>query len=183
MIPEFIKSRIEIKFGKPVKYPKDCNALAAHISKHCNQTISTSTIKRLYGMVNSVQQPRLFTLDLIAQYAGFNDWKTALNEDVLNENSFFENNAQIIIAALQENSTIKIKYSPDRIIRLKYIGNNQFKVLESTKSKLLENDILTILRLELAFPLVCENVIRAEKDLGKFIGGEKEGILHLALEH
>jgi hypothetical protein len=182
MIPEFIKSRIEIKFGKPVKYPKDCNALAAHISKHCNQPISTSTIKRLYGMVNSIQQPRLFTLDLIAQYAGLNDWRSALNEDVLNETSFFESNSQIIISTLQQNNIIKIKYSPDRILRLIYIGNNKFKVIKSTKSKLQIDDILTILRLELAYPLVCENVIRSEKELGKFIGGEKEGILFLGID-
>lgn len=182
MVPEFIKNRIEIKFGKSVKYPKDCEVLAAAISKDCGEKISASTMKRLFGMIKGVNQPRAYTLDIVAQYAGFDCWQSALNGDLLNENSYFESCDQIVIANLKKKQIVKLKYSPDRILKMTYQGNNEFKVVESSKSKLLAGDIITILRLESTFPLVCEKVVREGRNLGKFIGGEKEGILYLSIE-
>jgi hypothetical protein len=65
---------------------------------------------------------------------------------------------------------------------MKYNGDNIFQVTESIKSKLQKDDLLKILRLELAYPLVCENVNRNGKDLGKFVGGQEEGIVVLNIE-
>ena len=67
MLSEIIKQKIEERFGKAVRYPKDCEALALVISQDCNERVSASTVKRLYGFVSGVEQPRRFTLDLIAQ--------------------------------------------------------------------------------------------------------------------
>jgi hypothetical protein len=66
MLSEIIKQKIEERFGKAVRYPKDCEALASIISSVCNERVSASTLKRLYGFVKGVEQPRQFTLDLIA---------------------------------------------------------------------------------------------------------------------
>jgi hypothetical protein len=42
--------------------------------------VSASTLKRLYGFVKGVEQPRQFTLDLIAQYIDFPDWDALINK-------------------------------------------------------------------------------------------------------
>ena len=63
-----------------MRYPKDCEALASIISSVCNERVSASTLKRLYGFVKGVEQPRQFTLDLIAQYIDFPDWDALINK-------------------------------------------------------------------------------------------------------
>lgn len=182
VVPEFIKNRIEIKFGKLVKYPKDCEALAVSISKDRGENISASTMKRLFGMIKIANHPRAYTLDIIAQYAGFKNWESAINGDLLNENACFESCEQIIIRNLQKGQLINLAYGSDRILKIEYLGKNEFKILESHNSKLLFGDTVTILRLEASFPMVCESVVRDGQNIGKFISEDKEGILNLSVE-
>lgn len=77
ILPE-IKRLIENRFGRPILYSKDCEALAVSIKKYCNQTISATTLKRLFGFATELHAPRLFTLDVIANYCGYSDWKNML---------------------------------------------------------------------------------------------------------
>jgi hypothetical protein len=79
MLSKIIKDMLEEKFGQPVRYPKDCEALAAEISTTCKQRISASTIKRLYGFVQNIEQPRLYTLDVISNYLGYSYWENLLS--------------------------------------------------------------------------------------------------------
>ena len=83
MIPELLKNRIEIKLGRAIKYPKDCIALAIEINKLCNEKISQTTLLRFFGLINEPCNPRQHTLDVIAQYAGFECWRDLINEDYL----------------------------------------------------------------------------------------------------
>lgn len=78
MIPDAILKKIEARFGKPIRYSKDCEALAYSINKISADRISATTLKRLLGFAKSIEQPRLFTLDLIATYVGYNDWSSLL---------------------------------------------------------------------------------------------------------
>ena len=182
MLPEVIKNRIELKFGKAVRYPKDCEALAMAISKQVDEKISSTTILRLFGMIKNETKPRLFTLDLIAQYIGLTTWEDAIAEGNLSDNSYFENIDKVIVSALKPKQIVNLKYHPDRKVRMEYQGDHCFLIVESDKSKLLQGDIANILRLDLTYPLVCENVIRNGKDMGKFIGGNEEGVIYLSIE-
>jgi hypothetical protein len=182
MIPEFLKSRIELKYGKDIKYPKDCDGLAAEISKCCNANISSTTLKRLFGIIELKNQPRLYTLDIVAEYAGFKSWKAALEGDALNENSYFESCNRIIVKNLMANQQIKIQYKPNRILKLRYKENSHFVVIYAENCKLDVNDEVVIFQLEIGYPLVCEKVMRNSIDLGSYVGGKEGGITQLIVE-
>jgi hypothetical protein len=182
MIPEFLKSRIEMRFGKSIRYSKDCEALAASISKHCGEKISATTLMRIFGLMKSSTKPRLYTLDLIAQYSGFENWDAAINDNLLSDNSYFDTIDKIVVNSLKKNQIIHIRYAPDRILTLEYQGDMNFLVREAQNSKLHPGDLVQILRIECLFPLVCEHVIREGKDLGKFIGGKEGGIQNISVE-
>jgi len=182
MIPAFLKNRIEIRFGKPIRYSKDCDALATSISKHCGEKISATTIMRLFSLMKSDSKPRLFTLDLIAQYAGFESWDAAINDGHLCENPSLDKSENLIISTLHINQIINIKYSPDRALKLAYLGNMDFEVKQSQNSKLQIGDIIKVLRLESTYPFVCENVRRKGKDLGEYVGGKEDGIQQVSIE-
>ncbi len=78
MIPNAIRNKIESRFGKPIRYSKDCEALAYSINKNSSDRISATTLKRLLGFAKNIEQPRLFTLDLIATYVGDSNWSSLL---------------------------------------------------------------------------------------------------------
>jgi hypothetical protein len=182
MLPECIKIRIELKFGSAVRYPKDCQALSASILTIVDEKISPTTLMRLFGIVkNGPSKPRLFTLDLIAQYIGFKTWHEALNEGEFPYNSCLGQIDQVFIPSLNIGTQILVKYSQDCCLHMEYLGENEFKITNSEKSKLIYNDIIRILRLDLTFPIVCENVTRNGIKMGKFISRIDEVITHLSI--
>ena len=76
--PEILEllTRVEEKYAKPLKTSNDFNALAFHLKHRCNEFISPSTLKRLWGYVDYPHTPRLQTLDSLSHYLGFNDFNT-----------------------------------------------------------------------------------------------------------
>lgn len=78
MITAAIRQKIEARFGKPIRYSKDCEGLAISINKSCHERVSVTTLKRLLGFAKCVDHPRLYTLDVIAAYIGYKDWSSLL---------------------------------------------------------------------------------------------------------
>ncbi len=78
MITTTIRNKIEARYGRPLRYSKDCDGLASSINKSCNERVSVTTIKRLFGFAKSVEQPRLYTLDIISAYLGYKDYSSML---------------------------------------------------------------------------------------------------------
>ena len=78
MLSEAIKKDIEERFGSQIAYPKDCEALAEDISEKCNKRISSSTLKRLWGFHQSVNEPRMYTMDILANYLRHDNWSSYL---------------------------------------------------------------------------------------------------------
>ena len=172
MIPEFLRIRIEMRFGKPIRYAKDCEALASAVSKFCNEKISATTIMRLFSILKSKTKPRLFTLDLVSQYAGFDSWEAAVNNSDLNEDYHAGQIDKLAFNSLHLNQIVKIKY----------LGSLDFETTMVKNSKLHVGDILTILCIQHNFPFICENVTRQGKELGKYIGGKAGKVLDISIE-
>ena len=176
MLSKIIKDMLEEKFGQPVRYPKDCEALAAEISTTCKQRISASTIKRLYGFVQNIEQPRLYTLDVISNYLGYSYWEnllTSLNTQPKSSNETIE---QLISTELEKDTLVEIGYEPHRIIGLKFIGNNQFEAIHSSDSKILKGDLISFQHANLHYPLLIIEIIRSEKNIGQYLAGSVSGV-------
>jgi len=162
MLTEFLKSKIAFQFGKSVRYPKDCEALAAAISKFCNENISASTLMRIYNIRKSSLQPRQFTLDILSQYIGYSCWKEA--------SSTYD------CSNFKEGDIIQICFATGNALFLSYKENNFFRVVNADQTKLQNNDLIHIAQLELNYPLIAEKVLRKGVDLGAFIGAKEDKI-------
>lgn len=80
MLTPEIRDKLEARFGRPIRYSKDCEALALSIEHTCKERISATTLKRLFGFAKNIDNPRLFTLDLLAIYVGYPDWSSLLTD-------------------------------------------------------------------------------------------------------
>lgn len=68
----FIK--ICVKAGFPIRTKQDCRKVSELIEKEGHNAISESTLYRLFLLKENATIPYLHTLNVLAQYCGFDDW-------------------------------------------------------------------------------------------------------------
>lgn len=69
-----LKDTVVETFGRTLDAPTDFDALSSEIQNKTGETISPSTLKRLYGYIKPATTPRPSTLSTLARYAGFAGW-------------------------------------------------------------------------------------------------------------
>lgn len=176
---KIIKDKIEDKFGAEIRYAKDCDVLAEIISNETKQPISGSTLKRFFGIIPGVNEPRLYTLDLISKYIGYKNYDDFADHIQKNQASKFETCKEININNLKAREKIKFEYEPERLVIAEYESNSQFRIIESVNSKLQVNDVVKFNQIVLNYPLFINEVIRENKNLGGFTAGTISGITSL----
>ena len=181
MLSPIIKEHIERRLGSSVRYHSDCESLSFDIEKVTNQKVSTNTLKRLFGFIVGVSEPRLYTLDSIALYLGFSNWDVYLMSLDQSGNSGFNSLQEINIATLEISAIVQFNYEPDRLVQVKYEGENRFKVIAVKLSKLKEGDLLEITHFVLKYPLIILSVVRDGSNMGRFTAGKVGGLSGLKI--
>jgi hypothetical protein len=176
MLSKIIRVRIEQKFGQEVRYSKDCEVLANEISNNTTKKISASTVKRLFGLAKGVEEPRLYTMDALAVYLGYKNYDELLIEFKSANSSEFEIVEEIRVDTLNKNTQLILHYEPNRRIKLRYLGNSKFELLEVVNSKLKESDVIVVGHIVRNYPLFLSNVIRQEKNLGSYTAAKISGV-------
>jgi len=67
--------KIEDKVGRQMYRPKDFEYLSTCIFDKLHASVSPSTLKRLWGYVPTSSMPRESTLDILAQFLDYDNWK------------------------------------------------------------------------------------------------------------
>ncbi len=75
--PSYNKLIEEVRreFGRSIAGTSDYDELSLSIQEKTGRTLSTSTIKRLFGYVRYDSAPRMNTLNILAAYTGCKDWE------------------------------------------------------------------------------------------------------------
>lgn len=179
MLPKKVINDIVITYGKPIRYPSDCEEISRDISAKTGNPISVNTMKRLLGFISEEREPRLYTLDLIAKYLGFNNWDVYLMSIKESGNSEFGKIEEINVADLQANDKIEFHYSPDRMVVARFLGEGMFEVIKAENSKLVVGDQFEAKQFFINYPLYVNDVIRNGHHLGSFTAGKVSGITML----
>ncbi len=167
------------KSNHKLRIPADCEYLALDIESITGERISVNTIKRLTGFLSDSRTPRLQTLDIVARYLGYESWfELRIEDEHFSNSSFDENRDELTVTNLSNGDRIEVRYSPGRILVLRYIGNGHFIVEKSEYSKLLIGDDITLTHFVQGFPLLVSDVCRDGKSLGAFTGGTFQGITY-----
>lgn len=167
--------------GVPILYSSDCEKLSTDIRRRLNETIGVTTLKRLFGFVNDVNTPRPVTLDIIARYAGFENYEIMSRELGLGSDSGFETDPDVDSANLKPDDRVTFTYHPDRQVTLEYQGNLRFRVVESKGSSLQAGDIVIAPVFYLNQPLRIESVKRGDSNLGRYVAGKVSGITSISV--
>lgn len=162
---------------RAIRRSADCEYLTLDIETVTGEHIGVNTMKRLLGFIEDERQPRMSTLDVIAQYLGYDHWETLRVHDEEHSNSDFdEDRNEVLASSLRAGQHVVVSYLPNRRVTMVYMGDNRFRVTESINSKLLAEDVLTLTHLVRNYPLLVSDVIREGRSLGAFTAGKAQGI-------
>jgi hypothetical protein len=176
MLSKVIRERIEKQFGQEIRYSKDCEVLATAISSKTNKRISASTLKRLFGLAKGIDEPRLYTMDVIAMYLDFKNFDELHAALIENIHSDFEIIDELKTESLKLDDKVTLHYEPNRKLTMKYLGNKEMELIESVNSKLKINDKLIIPHIVRNYPLLISEVIRQNKNLGPYTAAKISGV-------
>ena len=144
---ERLKQEVETLVGRSVKTPKDFEFLSRQIEGYTNETISVSTLKRMWGYVASPCKPSKYNLNLLSR-----------------------------MDALQKGELVRLTWCPGRVLTIMYKGNDTFEVVDSINSKLAKGDTFTCPQFVEDQPLYLSNLSHPGIPLCNYVAGQNGGI-------
>lgn len=99
-----LRDAIEQQTGRYPSTPKDFDCLAADIYEQLHESVSASTLKRVWGYVDSDSTPRITTLNVLAKFIGYSNWHDFCNSKD-EEGEGMEDGA--IADAMQETDSVE----------------------------------------------------------------------------
>lgn len=133
-----LKQRLEQTCQRTMRTPKDFDFLSQSVFEQTRQLVNSSTLKRLYGYVGSVNIPRESTLDILCLYIGYTSWQSFQNDC----NGEVKVESDVIVGEhlynkdLYVGDMLRILWQPDRVVTVRYEGDALFTVVQSENSKL-----------------------------------------------
>ena len=157
---ERLKQEVETLVGRSVKTPKDFEFLSRQIEGYTNETISVSTLKRMWGYVASPCKPSKYNLNLLSRMIGYSDWEAfSGGNDVMSSSRFFVK-SKLIADALQKGELVRLTWCPGRVLTIMYKGNDTFTCPQFVEDQ----------------PLYLSNLSHPGIPLCNYVAGQNGGI-------
>lgn len=185
--PEMIKRLLkeaEFCFGRQLHSPRDFMEFCYALEDELEQSLSLSTVKRLWGYVNCEYQPRLSTLSLLARYVGYRDWLDFADNmrPVSQIESSFMSGKSIMSDDLSAGDEVIFSWAPNRRCHAMYIGGDCFRVIDSHNSKIEKNDTFHTTLLAVGHPMHATNIVKTDGQIHNFyVAGKQKGLASVAV--
>lgn len=150
------------KSGLGFDRSSDFSILASLIGKKTGHSIGATTLKRLFGYIDDPRQTNKSTLNLVAQYLGYDTWETYENSIRIDSEWDFQSDS-IWIDELYTGQNLIIGYL-NRQIRFEVVNTDTrkaLKVIQAINSSLKIGDILFIDKIDIGRKLEARKVLRA----------------------
>lgn len=174
-----LKKRIEEQLKRKVKTPNDFIFLSGAIWEHTRQTMSPTTLKRLWGYVDGADETRNSTLEILSQFLGFDNWDDFLNDIAKGNGSDPVASPHIKAEDLQVGDLVKVSWKPNRRCTFRYLGDMKFVVETAENSKLKAGDTFYTSLFILGEPLYLSDLIQGNNPPTAFVVGNKDGLCEL----
>ncbi len=169
--------QVESRFGNVAK-ATDFDDLSEDIESATSELLSASTLKRLWGYVNYMSNPRTYTLDVLSRYVGFQNFDAFCSQIHQSEEfvSGFLSEDSLVAETLTPGERVRIGWNPDRLVTLEYKGDNRFEVVEVHKSSLLVGDQFVLPAIVKGYPVYIPHIERGGILTPMYVAGYKDGI-------
>lgn len=177
-----LREAIVERIGSTLESPADFERLALLIKSQSGDTISASTLKRLFGYVRSESGISNSSLSLIVRWLGYKGWSDFLTAPEVQ--SQFLTGTVLKSDSLEEDDRVLFRWNPDRCCTARYIGHNRFVVEQVEHAKLKIGDTFQALQFALHSPVYFTDVCPAGTPQGEgrsYVAGYRTGLTELAV--
>ncbi len=173
---ERLKKEVEKLVGRTVSSPKDFEFLHRQIAGCTHETVSVSTLKRIWGYVLCESKPSRFSLDVLSRMIGYPCWDafTGGTEGGCASSRFFAN-SKLIAGSLDVGDRVRLTWNPGRIVTIVYQGKDEFCVEESVNSKLSKGDTFFCPQFVTGETAYFSNLRHPGVDLCNYAAGQSGG--------
>ena len=174
-----LRNLIEKSMDKKMETAGDFLDLFIAIEDRLNETLSLSTLKRIWGYIDGYSSIREKTLDVLSRFVGYPDFKTFEIEYCSSEEAYSSQRlfSQTLVSEdLKLEDVVEIQWNPNRICHLRYLGESLFEVIDSQNSKLCKGDTFKCTHFHLNQPLILLNYLHKDQPLCKFVVGGRGGL-------
>jgi hypothetical protein len=123
-LQQALRNAVEKSVGQKMNTPKDFDILAHRISMSTHKYISPTTLKRFWHYLEESENyvPRLFTLDLLSMFVGYQNWDAYCQFSTANKtiHSDFVKSPNLYTTSLIEGDMLNLMWTPDRCVTIKY---------------------------------------------------------------
>ena len=176
-IIEKLRIDLSARLGNTIESPSDFNRLSLEIEHLTGETISVSTIKRVFGYIDSNSNPSTSTLSVLARYLGYRGWADYC-ERVTGDSDFL-NGYTVKSADLGVGSRVRLAWLPDRRCVVRCIEQGRFVVEEVENARLKAGDTFTALLFSLKSPAYFTDVCHEGEPRGTgrdYVAGFRSGL-------
>ena len=139
-----LKRRVEMSVNREMMTPKDFIFLADYLFEQINESISESTLKRIWGYNSGYKIVRRHTLDVLSRLIGHNGWNAFVKDlKKLKGNDYrIASEKTICTSELKINDVVNLKWNKNSQCSLKYKGKDLFEITETVNSKLRQGETI-----------------------------------------
>lgn len=119
-----LKKQIEERLKRKMKTPSDFIFLSGVIWERTHETMSPTTLKRLWGYIDGADETRSSTLDILSRSLGYQDWENFLRQINKNNGSDPVLSQHISADDLAVGERIYVSWKPDRRCTFRYLGED-----------------------------------------------------------
>lgn len=168
---------VEKYAGIEVRTARQFEYLADRIESRTGVSLSPTTLKRLWGYLNEDVRPRESTLDVLATFCGwrnFKDFTEGRSPEIESGNV----GAKLIRADqnVRIGDEVRVFWHPGRVCVIRYLGGGKWRVMEAEGTRLAAGDTFTCQLIVEGEPLYLDNLAHEGKEYGVYVCGRKSGI-------
>lgn len=175
-----LRKAVELYVDRRIKTPADFSFLSDAIRDQSRLSVSTTTLKRIWGYINDAGKeylPGRYSLCALARFIGYKDYESFLDADSsLPVQSAVYVGETVAVAEFPVGQLVRLTWLPDRVSVVQYIGQNRFKVLEASNTKLQPGDEVECVSFTQNAPLYFNRVVRADDREFTYVAGSRTGI-------
>lgn len=180
-----LRKSVENKMGFSLKSPTNFDALIARVMDENCETLSLSTIKRLWGYIDSPTTPRLSTLSILSRFVGCRDFDDFCRKKCIftTEDSEFISLAGEEVKGFRIGDELMLEWKPGRFCRIKYVDTDTFRVASAINCKLMKGDTFRATFVAVGHPLYVTDLMRGGVHLRDYVAAKKSGLTSVNIKH
>lgn len=174
-----LKKRIENQLKRKIMTPNDFIFLSGAVWERTHQTMSPTTLKRLWGYIDGADETRNSTLEILSQFLGYDNWEDFLKTIDKDNGSDPVTAPHINAEKLNVGDHVFVSWKPNRRCTFRYLGNMKFIVETAENSKLKVGNTFLASLFILGEPLYLSDLVQGNNPPVAFVVGNKDGLCEL----